>query len=261
MLRGSTLFCIGKRTPLPFEPFPGFDFSQVACASSFLIAVTVEGRALAFGDTTEAGLPRVHGGSRIALPSELGQRKVCSVACGSAHVLLLLDNGAIVAFGRGDEGRLGCGDEESSWTPRLVPSTPDIVKIACGFFHSAAVSASGELFTWGSGKYGALGHGDQSNKLVPTAVSGLANSKIISVACEKLSTAALDHFGTVFTFGFSTTPLAVEGYSVEKLAPQPRIAIPTGGIAKISASGKGTGFCLALRGAANVGCAEAPIPI
>jgi RCC1 and BTB domain-containing protein len=65
--------------------------------------------------------------------------------------------------GRGDDGRLGHGDNGGKYrqyVPRIVQSLTGsvVTQVACGSYHTAAVCANGDLYTWGNGMYGKLGH-------------------------------------------------------------------------------------------------------
>ncbi|KAJ1459292.1 regulator of chromosome condensation 1/beta-lactamase-inhibitor protein II, partial [Pelagophyceae sp. CCMP2097] len=71
------------------------------------------------------------------------------VACGLGHVLVLLEDGAVFAWGDGAHGRLGLGGLESRATPAKVLGIAKIASVGCGAAHSLAVSESGAGFAWG----------------------------------------------------------------------------------------------------------------
>jgi hypothetical protein len=52
-------------------------------------------------------------------PRTLRDRRVASVCAGENHALLMLEGGEVLAFGSGDYGKLGIGDDEEE--PRLTP--------------------------------------------------------------------------------------------------------------------------------------------
>jgi alpha-tubulin suppressor-like RCC1 family protein len=72
----------------------------------------------------------------------------------------------VYAWGRGESGLLGIGDNETDYcTPIPLPFASEVgtwrVKaIACGSFHTCAVTDVGLLYSWGNGGDGQLGHGD-----------------------------------------------------------------------------------------------------
>ena len=91
-------------------------------------------------------------------------------------------------WGRGDDGRLGLGDEGCRAIPTLVHMPmPDhargghggqimgqivgqIVEIVAGSDHTIARRADGRIFSWGSGAEGQLGHGECQNRFRPMAL-------------------------------------------------------------------------------------------
>ena len=93
------------------------------------------------------------------LPSEVhaAPRAVIlnQIACGSAHSIVVTDNGQVLTFGRGQGGRLGHGDELSRHKPRLVTTFQGsyVTQIAAGSSHSMALTKVGAAFTWGSNEY------------------------------------------------------------------------------------------------------------
>ena len=58
--------------------------------------------------------------------------------------------------GRGDDGRLGHGDNGWKYVPRIAQSLAGqvVVQVTCGSYHSAAVTGNGDFYTWGGGMYG-----------------------------------------------------------------------------------------------------------
>ena len=67
--------------------------------------------------------------------------------------------GELFAWGSGNEGRLGHGNNQSSNVPLVVPTLQGkiVTEIACGFQHSMALvrTAQGsELYSWGYGEQG-----------------------------------------------------------------------------------------------------------
>ena len=52
--------------------------------------------------------------------------------------------------GRGDDGRLGHGDNGWKYVPRITQSLAGqvVVQVTCGSYHTAAVTGNGDLYTW-----------------------------------------------------------------------------------------------------------------
>lgn len=96
------------------------------------------------------------------------ERGIQTIACGSFHTLVLLDNGTVFAFGCGEDGQLGHG----SWGAASVPVFLDklaeqslVSVIACGANHSLAVGATSGLYSWGLNQYLQLGHSESEQRV------------------------------------------------------------------------------------------------
>lgn len=68
--------------------------------------------------------------------------KVVQVACGDFHTAALIDCGVVFSWGKGDDGRLGHGDEVTCLSPKQIEALNpfNIVYIACGFFSTAVIT-------------------------------------------------------------------------------------------------------------------------
>jgi alpha-tubulin suppressor-like RCC1 family protein len=75
---------------------------------------------------------------------------VRQIACGSGHTVVLSTEGEVFTWGRGDDGRLGHGDNGWKYVPRIIQSLAGqvVVQVTCGSYHTAAVTGSGDLYTW-----------------------------------------------------------------------------------------------------------------
>ena len=77
---------------------------------------------------------------------------IASVKCGEFHTVALTTDGEVWAWGNGEMGRLGNGENDNFEVP--VPmeyfAEDNIVQIACGRDFSFAINEDGELYGWGS---------------------------------------------------------------------------------------------------------------
>lgn len=123
-----------------------------------------------------------------------------TIACGSGHSVVLSTSGTVYSWGRGDDGRLGHGDNGWKYIPRVVSSLKGmtIEKITCGSYHTVAVEQGGKLFTWGGGMYGKLGHGSEEGCSRPKYVDGLLGSQVKDIACGSRHTAVVLEDGGVW---------------------------------------------------------------
>lgn len=88
------------------------------------------------------------------------------VACGNAHTLALTMDGDVYAWGSGESGCLGLGQEVKRCdTPQLIRKSNNnirlnnAVQIAVGGFHSILLTDEGMIYSWGEAENGRLGTG------------------------------------------------------------------------------------------------------
>jgi len=95
--------------------------------------------------------------------------KVCAVAVGADHSLVLSEDGVVYSFGEGDFGKLGHGNEERQRTPKAIEALQGVrvSSIAAGAQTSLAVAASGVAYGWGYGEDERLGLRLTEDQLVP----------------------------------------------------------------------------------------------
>ena len=133
---------------------------------------------------------------------------VCAVAAGRLHSLCLTDEGKAYSWGEGDDGRLGHGDGESCFVPRLIRGfgAVRLIGISSVWDHSIALSDTGRVYSWGLGLCGQLGHGDeQENVESPKLVQGLQGSKMAAVAAGAHHCFAVGVNGCLFGWGVGKT--------------------------------------------------------
>ena len=98
---------------------------------------------------------------------------VCQLVGGEHHSLALTADGAVFAFGRGDNSQLGLGDGEEQHTRPVkvggLAGVP-IRKLACGSNQNFAVAKSGDLYAWGFGEMGQLGNGRAGDERTPMLI-------------------------------------------------------------------------------------------
>lgn len=160
---------------------------------------------LGLGDTSDQYRP---------VPVEvLKDRGVVQICCGSGHTVVLTEEGEVYTWGRGDDGRLGHGDNGWKYVPRMVEALrgKNIVQVTCGSYHTAAITDRGELYSWGGGMYGKLGHGNESGHSQPCLVEALKNVFLTQIACGSRHTIALSDAHEVYTWGDQENGVAGHG--------------------------------------------------
>ncbi|KAJ2944006.1 hypothetical protein O0L34_g8330 [Tuta absoluta] len=101
-----------------------------------------------------------------------GSGKVCDIACGYDHCVLLTDSGRVYTWGNGRRLQLGHGDLTNLESPVEVEALGGIkiIKISAGGWHSLALSESGDLYAWGWNDTGQLGIKSQPDNPRPQGV-------------------------------------------------------------------------------------------
>lgn len=138
---------------------------------------------------------------------------VRQIACGSGHTVVLTTDGEVFTWGRGDDGRLGHGDNGWKYVPRIIQSLTGqvVVQVTCGSYHTAAVTGNGDLYTWGGGMYGKLGHGNEAGCSTPRRVEGLVGLTVSKIACGSRHTAVVTNTGALYTWGDKENGVAGHG--------------------------------------------------
>ena len=221
--------------PRLVQAFQGIPIRQVSCGSTFMAAVTEDGRLFTWGgysahakysptlghDPNTPGIRMQRGPGDtpyLSSPTQVATLDmiVSQVACGTEHAAAITAEGRLYTWGGGDRGRLGLGSEEDSHTPQLVVALEEkaICQVSCGTFHTLALTTDGMAYAWGSGKDGKLGLGDvaycpfferdaagQPFVSKPQLLSAMANVPIVQVSAGSAHSAAISEDGAVYTFG------------------------------------------------------------
>eukprot|EP01103_Thecamoeba_quadrilineata_P011479 TRINITY_DN2750_c0_g1_i2.p1 TRINITY_DN2750_c0_g1~~TRINITY_DN2750_c0_g1_i2.p1 ORF type:complete len:645 (+),score=95.05 TRINITY_DN2750_c0_g1_i2:12-1946(+) len=127
---------------------PNLKVKRIDCGDFHTVTISEGGKVYSWGQGEYGQLG--HGPSitssdcpqPIGSPLETG---VVDIACGSYHVLALTDKGQVFTWGYGANGRLGHGDEEWQFFPRIVEAMigKHVCTIAAGGSHSAATILHG----------------------------------------------------------------------------------------------------------------------
>ena len=105
-----------------------------------------------------------------------------AVSAGPLHSMVLLENGDLYTFGRGDDGRLGHGDEEERHRPTKVEALSGVSMIEAGRYNSMAVLENGDVYAFGDNTRGALGLGDSDDRLTPERIESLSGNNALALA-------------------------------------------------------------------------------
>ncbi|KAL1303381.1 hypothetical protein AAFC00_006775 [Neodothiora populina] len=182
-------------TAIPSDRFPEDTvFVQVAAGDSTSFALTDDGQVWGWG--TFRSNEGIFGFTQDVLVQREpmlipGLKKVTSIACGANHTLALDSNGAVFAWGSGQQNQLGRRVVERTKTQGLVPREFGLPKkaikyIACGDYHSFAIDNKNRVWTWGLNNYGETGIADNAGEddavvLRPEVVTSLSEKTITCI--------------------------------------------------------------------------------
>jgi alpha-tubulin suppressor-like RCC1 family protein len=141
----------------------------------------------------------------------LAGQRVIGIAAGGYHCLALGDDGAVYAWGSGEDGRLGNGGEASVSSPVAVALSGvltggPVTAITAGMHHSMALRGDGTVFAWGRNSDGQLGNGSTNRSLTPVSVRRtglLAGRTVTAISAGEAFSLATCSDGTIAAWGSS----------------------------------------------------------
>jgi hypothetical protein len=216
--------------PRPFRALAGpilFALLITLLCSGPALAVappaTSAGTAISWGNDAdgELGIPSDNTGLAYASPAVVGTNAV-QVATADGHALVLSSNGAVYAWGDGNNGDLGQGAgaaEQDTPVQVQMPAGADIVSVAAGQYSSYAITASGQVYAWGDDESGQLGNGSKESSSTvngtPEPIAGLSGVTQIVTGGQSFDAyvAALTSSGEVYTWGTESAGVLGNGVS------------------------------------------------
>jgi len=214
-------------------------------AGYFSLALTSDGSVWAWGDDTygQCGQGVVEDGTYDVATKVIDLTDITAIAAGDQHALALESNGTVWAWGRNNNGQLGCGSgiTESGTPVEIMTSATsalsDVASIAAGTQYSIAVKGDGTVWQWGNlgnGLTGAIFYATQVNG-ISGAVGAAAGLHALIAGSNGTVTAMGEDTNGEFGAGFaagaatsSTTPVLSMAFLL--LEPTAPTFTPDGGI-------------------------------
>jgi len=234
--------------PTP-TPVPGLGpATEVAAAASTGYALMADGTVEAWGRNNRGQLGQgSHSGPETCgqlacstVPAPVpGLSHVRAISAGESHVLALMEDGTVEAWGSNGFGQLGDATTEGRDSPVPVSGLSEVVAVSAGAWFSVALLADGEVRAWGLGDVGQLGDGATSNSSVPLAVSGL--TEVTAIAAGESHALALLGNGEVRSWGANSHGQLGDGSGVNRDLP-----VAVGGLTGATAVAAGAEHSLAI---------------
>jgi alpha-tubulin suppressor-like RCC1 family protein len=164
---------------------------------------------------------------------------VTTIAAGGDHACALLEDGAVLCWGRNYRGALGDGTEINRRAPVFVKGLKaKAALISVGDVHTCAVLADGSVACWGDNTFGQLGDGTATKSVAPVAVRDAKGVSLLAAGLDSTCVAWGDDPKRVYCWGSSsifgevpstnlTAPKALTPYTTS-LDARP-VAITVGG--------------------------------
>ncbi|MEU8542435.1 Ig-like domain repeat protein [Streptomyces sp. NPDC048717] len=192
-----------RSTPVEVDLPAGVEATAISAGGEFSLALTSDGRVLAWGYNRSGQLGEGTNTRYHPTPVETlipAGTEITAIAAASTgdFSLALTSDGRILAWGFNSEGALGTGDFYSSRTPvqTHLPDGLHATLIAAGRGHSLAVLSDGRLYAWGLDYFGQLGDGvsgdaDNLGNPTPHRVLIPAGRRVTAIAGGYLHSLAL----------------------------------------------------------------------
>lgn len=229
-------------------PVPGLSgVTQIAAAANSSYALLSDGSVRAWGRNAygELGIGSTTDQlSPVAVPALTSG--VTRIAAGAGHVLALLSDGSLRAWGYNGPGQVGDGTTTDRWTPvQVLGLRARATAVAAGSFASYAILSDGSVMAWGSNGYGELGIGTTDDQWSPVAVGGLS-SNVVQIAGGAFSAYALLSDGSVKAWGSNGDGQLGDGSGTDQTTPVPVSGLNSG-VTQIAA-GVLSGYALSTDG-------------
>jgi alpha-tubulin suppressor-like RCC1 family protein len=172
-------------TPVSVNLPSGTIVTAIATGTTFSLAVTSTGQALAWGSNSYGELGNgTNTDSSSPVPVSLPSGTAATaIAGGEENSLALTSTGQVLAWGDNQYGEVGNGTTTNSSIPVAVslPSGTTATAVAGGGFHSMALTSGSQVLAWGFNGSGQLGNGTTNNSTTPVLVSALQVVTAIAV--------------------------------------------------------------------------------
>ena len=179
-------------TPKLIEALRGTRALQVSAGGRHSLVLLEGGGVMSFGNGDHGRLGHGSDDQDQLMPKlvmALRGKPVLQVSAGNMHSLVLLEGGRVMSFGNGDHGRLGHGDDEDQYTPKLIEALrgKEVLQVSAGGYHSLLLLAGGSAMSFGCGWSGQLGHGDEEQQYTPKLIEAAARGVCVAevaVGCQ-----------------------------------------------------------------------------
>uniref|UniRef100_A0AAY4B4I7 non-specific serine/threonine protein kinase n=1 Tax=Denticeps clupeoides TaxID=299321 RepID=A0AAY4B4I7_9TELE len=197
----------------------GVTIKSVSCGDLFTACLTDRGIIMTFGSGSNGCLG--HGNFNDVMQPKIVEAllgyELVQISCGASHVLAVTNEREVFSWGRGDNGRLGLGSQDSHNSPQevTVPSDFEARKVLCGVDCSMIISTQNRILACGSNRFNKLGldknagsedpaahdQVDEVHTFCPVQSAPLNTGRVVYVDIGTAHSAAVTESGQCFTLG------------------------------------------------------------
>ncbi|XP_077421369.1 serine/threonine-protein kinase Nek8 isoform X2 [Vanacampus margaritifer] len=197
----------------------GVTIKSVSCGDLFTTCMTDRGIIMTFGSGSNGCLG--HGNFNDVTQPKIVEAllgyELVQVSCGASHVLAMTNEREVFAWGRGDNGRLGLGTQDTHNCPQQVclPAQFEAQRVVCGVDCSMIVSAGNSILACGSNRFNKLGldkitsdeepspssQVEEVHSFAPVRSAPLNKEKIVCIDIGTAHSVAVTESGQCITFG------------------------------------------------------------
>ncbi|KAM9801556.1 serine/threonine-protein kinase Nek8 [Neosynchiropus ocellatus] len=197
----------------------GVTIKSVSCGDLFTTCMTDRGIIMTFGSGSNGCLG--HGNYNDVTQPKIVEAllgyELVQVSCGASHVLAVTNEREVFAWGRGDNGRLGLGTQDTHHSPQQVclPAEFGAHKAVCGVDCSMVISTQHSIMACGSNRFNKLGldkitageepspssQVEEAHSFTPLQSAPINTEKIVCIDIGTAHSVAVTETGQCFTFG------------------------------------------------------------
>ncbi|XP_047247170.1 serine/threonine-protein kinase Nek8 isoform X3 [Girardinichthys multiradiatus] len=197
----------------------GVTIKSVSCGDLFTTCMTDRGIIMTFGSGSNGCLG--HGNFNDVTQPKIVEAllgyELVQVSCGASHVLAVTNEREVFAWGRGDNGRLGLGTQDTHNCPQQVslPAEFEAQRVVCGVDCSMIISMQCCILACGSNRFNKLGldkitaaeepnpvnQVEEVNSYTPIQSDPLNSERIVYIDIGTAHCVAVTEEGRCYTFG------------------------------------------------------------
>ncbi|MEU8545367.1 Ig-like domain repeat protein [Streptomyces sp. NPDC048717] len=234
-----------RNSPVPVALPAGTEIEAIAARGNHSLALTTDGRVLAWGFNASGQLGNGTAGSapnptpvQTLIPAGTD---VVAIVAGGYYSLALTSDGHVLGWGSNAWGQVGDGTttDRHAPVPVALPAGTEIAALSAGIGHSVALTTDGHVLTWGINLWGQLGDGTTVfNRPTPGDTALPAGLRFTAIAAGGYHTLALTSSGRVYAWGLDGSGQVGDGSAELTQRNTPvRTLLPAGTHATFIAAG------------------------